>query len=217
MAIRRRRIKRKPVWPLLCVIVALGLCVYVPFYKAHPFTGREWAVLLDGEGDIMRLWTVEDPEDSLLLRRSCRELSAREIASKDMRLLMRRMLATVQNPENRGVGIAAPQVGISRRLVAVQRFDKAGEPFEFYPNIYITWFSPETAVGREGCLSIPGRRGLVRRSESIEIVYTDVETCEPVTERIEGFTAVIFQHEVDHLDGVLYIDKMEEEIGGAEE
>lgn len=212
MTIRRRHTRRKPVWPLLCVIVALGLCVYVPFYKAHPFSGREWAVLVDGEGDIMRLWTVENPEDSLQLRRSCRELTVREIASKDMRLLRRRMLATVQNPENRGVGIAAPQVGLSLRLVAVQRFDKEGEPFEFYPNIYITWLSPDTAVGGEGCLSIPGRRGMVRRSTCIDIVYTDAETCQPVTERVEGFTAVIFQHEVDHLDGILYTDKMEEEL-----
>lgn len=197
-------------WPLLCIIAALALCIYLPYYNAHPFSGREWAVLVEGGSGIMRLRTVDDPTDSAELRRPSRELSRREIRSKDMKLLMRRMLATVQNPENEGVGIAAPQVGISRRLIAVQRFDKEGAPFEFYPNIYITWQSPETALGGEGCLSVPGRYGRVRRSASIDIKYLDPESCRPVTEHVEGFTAVIFQHEVDHLDGVLYIDKLEE-------
>ena len=65
--------------------------------------------------------------------------------------------------------------------------------------------------GPEGCLSVPGRRGEVLRYRDIDISYISPETLQTVTERVEGFTAVIFQHECDHLDGVLYIDKLVEE------
>ena len=120
------------------------------------------------------------------------------------------LLATVTDPSQDGVGIAGPQVGILRRVVAVQRFDKDGEPFEVYPNIFVTATRGETAPGPEGCLSIPGWRGDVLRYRDIDIEYTSPKTLKDTTERVQGFSAVIFQHECDHLDGVLYIDKVVE-------
>ena len=105
-----------------------------------------------------------------------------------------------------GVGIAGPQVGISRRVVAVQRFDKEGEPFEVYPNIRITARRGEPEPGPEGCLSVPGRRGTVSRYREIDISYTAMPEGRDTVETITGFTAVIFQHECDHLDGILYTD-----------
>ena len=116
------------------------------------------------------------------------------------------MLATVQDPSEDGVGIAGPQVGISRRIVAVQRFDKPGEPFEVYPNIRIVATHGDLCPGPEGCLSVPGLRGDVMRWRDIDITYSLGPR--DTTERVQGFTAVIFQHECDHLDGVLYIDKV---------
>ena len=65
----------------------------------------------------------------------------------------------------------------------------------------------EIVSGPEGCLSVPGLRGLVKRHSKIGISYTDISTLERVDEEVEGFTAVIFQHECDHLDGILYIDR----------
>ena len=65
----------------------------------------------------------------------------------------------------------------------------------------------EIVTGPEGCLSVPGLRGLVKRHSKIGISYTDLASKERVAEEVEGFTAVIFQHECDHLDGILYIDK----------
>jgi peptide deformylase len=66
--------------------------------------------------------------------------------------------------------------------------------------------------GPEGCLSVPGRRGEVLRAKEIVIEYADVSRLDEeefmVRETVTGFTAVIFQHEIDHLDGVLYIDKV---------
>ena len=86
----------------------------------------------------MRVLTVYDAADSLVLRKECGTISEKELKSHEYQSLADKMVATVTSPEEDGVGIAGPQVGISRRIVAVQRFDKAGEPFEVYPNIRIT-------------------------------------------------------------------------------
>ena len=158
----------------------------------------------------MRVLTVDNPEDSLFLRRPCEEIAPAALGSQTLKKLGDKMLATVTSPEQDGVGIAGPQVGISRRIVAVQRFDKQGEPFEVYPNIRIIARNGETVPGPEGCLSVPGRRGEVPRYQQITISYSLPPSGKlPVrdtTENISGFTAVIFQHECDHLDGVLYTD-----------
>ena len=105
------------------------------------------------------------------------------------------------------MGIAAPQVGLRRRVVAVQRLDKPGEPFEVYPNIRILAHLGDTVRGPEGCLSIPGMRGIVPRSEGVVVSWTDPQTLQAVTDTVHGFTAIIFQHEIDHLDGILYTDR----------
>lgn len=162
--------------------------------------------LIKGEGETMRVLTIYDKADSLVLRAKCSEISAEELSSNEFKMLADKMVATVTSPEEDGVGIAGPQVGISRRIVAVQRFDKDGEPFEVYPNIRITGHRGEKKVGPEGCLSIPGKRGNVERYQDIDIAYTSIKTLRDTTESINGFTAVIFQHECDHLDGILYTD-----------
>ncbi|MBP5406537.1 peptide deformylase [bacterium] len=107
-----------------------------------------------------------------------------------------------------GVGIAAPQVGINRRVIMVKRFDKEEKPFEFFYNIEIKKTYGEKVVGWEGCLSIPAGFGQVERWQDIDIEY-DAEADGKIvrkSENIKGFTAVIFQHETDHLNGVLFID-----------
>ena len=167
--------------------------------------------VIEGEGEVMRVLTVEDEKDLKVLRTEAEGLTAKEVASETYRVLAEKLVATVTSPEQDGVGIAGPQVGISRRVVAVQRFDKEGEPFEVYPDIRITATRGAMEPGPEGCLSVPGRRGEVLRYRDIDISYLSPVTLETVTERIEGFTAVIFQPECDHLDGVLYIDKLLDE------
>ena len=168
---------------------------------------------------ILRVLTIADQADSLVLRTPCEEFTPSMLQSPEFEALSTLMLATVQDPSEDGVGIAGPQVGISRRIVAVQRFDKPGEPFEVYPNIRIVGFSGDTEPGPEGCLSVPGLRGDVMRYRDIDITYTLIGASadgqsnaalapRDTTERVQGFTAVIFQHECDHLDGVLYIDKV---------
>ena len=164
--------------------------------------------LIENQPAVMRVLTVEDEADLQVLRTTCRDISPRELADPLYAALAEKMVATVTSPEQDGVGIAGPQVGISRNIVAVQRFDKEGEPFEVYPNIRIVATRGEPEPGPEGCLSVPGRRGEVLRWRDIDIRYTAPATGQEVTERIEGFTAVIFQHETDHLKGILYTDKL---------
>lgn len=157
----------------------------------------------------MRLTTIDNKTDSLLLRTPSKPLNANDIQSPSFGRLVSSLIETVCDENNRGVGIAAPQVGILRRVVAVQRLDKPNAPFEIYVNPQITWRSNECATGGEGCLSVPDQYGMVSRSTAIDITYNDAVTFATRTERIEGFVAVIFQHEIDHLDGILYIDKLQ--------
>lgn len=167
--------------------------------------------LICSSDSIMRVLTICDRSDSLLLRSESRDLSFRDIGSEEFAELSRRLVVTVQDTLNPGVGIAGPQVGLLRRVVAVCRFDKAGEPFEVYPNVRIIERKGELYLGPEGCLSVPDRRGQVPRYHNITISYVDPKTLETTTESVEGYTAVIFQHEVDHLEGVLYTDYLEGE------
>ena len=180
--------------------------------KNGEFT-REELSLIHSADSLMRVLVVTDPTDNQTLRAKSTDLSASALLSEDYSRLCELMLATVTHPSQDGVGIAAPQVGLNRRVVAVMRFDKPGEPFEIYANIQIVRRSESTAIGGEGCLSVPDMHGEVERSEEIEIEYVDMEQLKngqyaTKREKISGFSAVIFQHEVDHLEGVLYIDKL---------
>ena len=172
-----------------------------------PRMSREEKALIEGPG-IMRVLTVDNREDSLVLRAGCSDFRIRDLKSETFRILSGRMIATVTDPSQDGVGIAGPQVGLKRRVVAVQRFDKEGKPFEVYPNIRIVYRSEETQTGPEGCLSVPDIYGNVERSQTVVISYIDINTLKPVRDTVSGFTAVIFQHETDHLDGILFTDRM---------
>ena len=177
---------------------------------ADGFSAAEREVIsADGEG-IMRVLSIDNEADSLFLRENSLPVSERMLRTKEYALLRERMLLTVQNPEAEGVGIAAPQVGLHRAIVAVQRFDKEGEPFEFFINPEIVEHKGEKADGGEGCLSVPELYGNVSRWQEIVLRYRDEQFVEH-TERIEGFTAVIFQHEIDHLYGRLFVDYLSEE------
>ena len=98
-------------------------------------------------------------------------------------------------------------IGAGINETIVKYAQNAREAFVVYPNIRVVKYLGDTVRGPEGCLSIPGRRGIVPRSEGVVISWTDPEALEPRTEEIHGYTAIIFQHETDHLDGILYTDR----------
>ena len=197
---------------MLIITMAMNSCGTEP----EGFSRQELSLIHEADS-IMRVLTIDSPADEAVLRTSSTDLSAESLRSDDYKKLTELMLATVTHPSQDGVGIAAPQVGINRRVVAVQRFDKEGEPFEIYPNIRIVWASDLLKAGPEGCLSVPEMRGEVLRSQEIVIEYADISSdslndslsLPTKRETVSGFTAVIFQHEVDHLEGILYIDRVE--------
>ena len=189
-------------------LVAFALCAAICSCGRHSgWTPAERAIIT---GPIpLRVLTIYSEEDSLVLRTPCADLTADELSSPEFAQLSEALLATVTDPSQDGVGIAAPQVGLLRRVIAVQRFDKPGEPFEVYANARVVGCRGGKEPGPEGCLSIPGWRGDVLRYRDIDLQYSvpGASGLRDTVERVQGFTAVIFQHECDHLDGVLYIDK----------
>lgn len=190
---------------LIMIAATLGLAAC-----GETFTAAEREVIHAGGHGIMRVLSIDNEADSLALREESRPMSESLLRTEEYALLRERMLQTVQNPEAEGVGIAAPQVGVRRAMIAVQRFDKEGDPFEFFLNPEIIELLGEKADGGEGCLSVPELYGNVSRWQHILLRYRDEQWVEH-TEHIEGFTAVIFQHEVDHLSGRLFIDYLSAE------
>ena len=146
------------------------------------------------------------PQDSAILRTPSRNLEPELLQSAQLKSLLDKMYRTLTDPSQDGVGIAAPQIGINRRLILVMRYDKPGEPIEPYLNIQIDSLLGEKVPGPEGCLSLPPYRGIVRRYPRVQISYVRPDGT-PVTEKVEGYSAIIFQHECDHLDGILYTDR----------
>ena len=196
---------------IFLIVVGISLMTMVSRFRSEDDAGdftRQELEILDGADSFMRVLTIADKDDLAVLRAPSRDFSSEALLSKEFARLAELMVATVTHPSQDGVGIAGPQVGLNRRVVAVQRFDKDGEPFEVYPNVRIVWQSDSLAFGPEGCLSVPDRREDVARSQEIVIEYTAVPGLKTIRDTISGFTAVIFQHEVDHLDGILYIDRV---------
>lgn len=110
-----------------------------------------------------------------------------------------------------GVGLAAPQVGKSIRLIVVHVPEDEDDGT---PEVSLKLLNPEiiksfgTQVGAEGCLSIPGWAGNVERAMNITVKATDMND-KPVRIKAQGYLAVVLQHEIDHLDGILFPDRIE--------
>ena len=138
-------------------------------------------------------------EGDPVLRKICKEV--KEITPRTLQLLDD--LAETMRDAN-GVGLAAPQVGILRRIAVVEVDDELYELIN--PEIVLT---EGDQYDDEGCLSVPGKAGKVHRPEYVEVNCLN-RSGEEVTYEADGLLARAFCHEIDHLDGVLYIDKAED-------
>ncbi|MGZ0017741.1 peptide deformylase [Yeosuana sp. AK3] len=162
----------------------------------------------------MRVYKITNQSDSLLLRSKSSYIKP-DPNNKVLKRFIKRLYRTVTDSMSLGAGIAAPQVGILKNIVWVQRFDKENFPFEVFLNPVISKYSEKKQTQREGCLSIPNRsETLDSRAYAILVEY-DTEHGEHKAEMVEGFTSVIFQHEIDHLNGILYLDRFKKEINDA--
>ncbi len=147
-----------------------------------------------------------------LLRDEARELSSAEIGSAATRELITDMVDTLH--ETGGIGLAAPQVGVSVRLAIIEidggptRYGELDAvPLTVFINPVIEVLDPATEGYWEGCLSVKGLRGFVERPQHVRVTYNTLEG-EPAELELKGFLATVFQHEFDHLDGVLFVDRV---------
>ena len=124
--------------------------------------------------------------------------------NEELRRLIADMFETMYAAE--GVGLAAPQIGLGIRVIVVDPQDEATQPFALF-NAEVVSQGGETDKAEEGCLSIPGVRDVVERSTSVVVEALDVQG-KPVRIEADGFLARVLQHEVDHLDGVLFLDHL---------
>jgi peptide deformylase len=136
-----------------------------------------------------------------------KQVSARVEAVDDaLRALMDDMLETMYAAP--GIGLAAIQVGVPKRVIVMDlaREDEDRQP-RYFVNPEILWRSEETAPYEEGCLSVPEYYDEVERPARVKLRYLNYQG-EQVEEDAEGLFAVCIQHEMDHLDGVLFIDHL---------
>jgi peptide deformylase len=132
--------------------------------------------------------------------------AAREVAEVDAELheLVRAMFATMYDAD--GQGLAAPQVGVSRQIAIVEVPPRRGPSYVLI-NPRVVTASAERARGVEGCLSIPGVSAVVERPAAVVVEALDANHA-PLRIEAEGELARCLQHEIDHLDGMLYIDRL---------
>ncbi len=136
-----------------------------------------------------------------------KQVSARvAVVDDDVRALMDDMLETMY--EAPGIGLAAIQIGVPRRVIVMDlaRQEEAPQP-RFFVNPELLWASDETLPYEEGCLSVPEYFDEVERPAKVKLRYLNYQG-ETVEEDAEGMFAVCIQHEMDHLDGVLFIDHL---------
>jgi peptide deformylase len=146
--------------------------------------------------------TLPDP----VLRRKAQPITQ---FNNDLQTLIEDMIETMR--EAPGVGLAAPQVGLSERLIVVEypeddEIEDSPKKLYVVINPEIKDRSEETELGIEGCLSIPGLHGEVERALSVT-VKGRTRHGQPVKIKAKGWTARIFQHEIDHLDGIVFTDR----------
>jgi peptide deformylase len=134
-----------------------------------------------------------------------------EEITDDIRTLVADMFETMDTAP--GVGLAAPQVGVPLRLYTYSYVDDDDEPWRgviINPELWMVPLepgAPDEDLESEGCLSFPGERFALRRSERVRVTGIDLDG-RPVEIAVDGWRARIMQHEFDHLDGILYIDRL---------
>jgi peptide deformylase len=174
---------------------------------------------------------IREGHETLRLRAKEVELPLNDEDKETLKLMME-FLENSQNPDiseeyelRPGVGIAAPQINISKRMIAVLTTDEKNERLYklllVNPRIVSHSVQKSYLPGGEGCLSVDREtEGIVARHKKITVrahLYNvEEDELKEVEIRISGFVSIVLQHEIDHLNGVLYVDQLKEELEGAE-
>ncbi|MAY89760.1 MAG: peptide deformylase [Rickettsiales bacterium] len=148
---------------------------------------------------ILKILTIPDPR----LKHKSSEVKSFD---KDLKVLVKDMYDTLYGTGN-GIGLAAPQIGVKKRIVIIDlKEDNKSKPITLI-NPKITKKSEEKFINEEGCLSVPEYFAEVERSQKIEYEWYDVDGIKKKSQSV-GLLSVCIQHEIDHLDGILFIDHL---------
>lgn len=165
-------------------------------------------------GKILKIREVGDP----ILNKISDEVNIKNI-NEDILEIIEDLKSTLEF--GTGLGIAAPQIGINKRIIVVGakkeniKYNDA-EEIPVTAMINPTWreLSKETDIQYEGCMSVPSIRGRVERYKNIELTYYNKKG-EKIVKQLNGFLARLVQHECDHLDGIVFLERVKEKNGFA--
>lgn len=148
----------------------------------------------------MKIWVISDKKEEKFLRRKTANFDFRKFSKAEIRELVRAMRQSMQEAE--GIGLSANQIGLDLKVFVA----KVANKFYSIFNPEIVQLSKESIAMEEGCLSVPGVFGSVERPEKITLKGFNIKG-KPIKIKAWGLLARVFQHEVDHLNGKLFIDK----------
>ena len=151
---------------------------------------------------VLKLYEYPDE----VLRQKCEKVA---VVDDELRKFLDNMLETMY--ADKGCGLAAPQVGVTKRIIVLDP-NPSDEDLSLRQPMYlvnpeVVWTSEEKVLFQEGCLSLPDQRADVERYERIRVRYLDYNGKQQEIEA-DDLLAIILQHEIDHLDGILYIDRI---------
>lgn len=142
-----------------------------------------------------------------ILREKSKEITAFDQKTRELVNELKKTLS-VCNKKVKGAGLAAVQIGILKRIFIA--YSEKSRKFLVFINPQILWFSKRLTDAKkgkfEGCLSIPGKWAIIKRPKEVKVKY-QTETGTPQVRKFSGLTAMIIQHEYDHLEGILFIDR----------
>ncbi len=156
----------------------------------------------------MKILTADNKKEEKFLREKTADVDFEKIASKELGVIVKKMKSAMIEAD--GVGLAANQIGLNMNMFVARTYHNEGHG-KFYAaiNPVIEKTGGEKLLLKEGCLSVPGKRGVVERFEKLTLKGFD-KSGKPLKIKAWGLLAHVFQHEVDHLNGILYTDKAKE-------
>jgi peptide deformylase len=158
---------------------------------------------------MLNIYTINDPKEEKILRTKSEKVPQEEIEKKNFQEFLDDLLYTAQHSEEQGNvaagGIAAPQVGRNIRVFWILNYET--DDWEVFINPEVTPNTFLKSTGPEGCLSVPFREDMVTRYNSVKIKFLDREGNKQ-TRKYRDLNAISIQHEYDHLEGILFIDKI---------
>lgn len=158
----------------------------------------------------LKIYTIEDEKEEEVLRKKSSPVQTNQMNEPEFKEFLKDLLYTAQHSEEQdnvsAVGISAPQVGRNIRVFYILNYDNYKWQLFINPKVEPVGFTKISSI--EGCLSVPNREGEVMRYKKVKVKYQDADG-NWKTEKFKNFNAVAIQHEVDHLDGILFIDKID--------